>query len=341
MNARLMWELVEKPKWALRLFLFVMLSVAVSSGSNMYYFLFAVIGLLTLTGPEGDAFWLLGLSKREYNFQRRIEIGIGGVLFVLIAVLIAGLPWPFVAGYLVIAAVLIVKTFDIPQRQSVRKAGLVSQSSGRTEDGRFPPTIEGQLLIRPQVRAWGFIAILSAVTALIYWAVHAIWGNEWADTLSIAAVIGSVMLFMTFEDTLTTSLREYVVFGGTRESWAHHTIVINAVIPGLLIVVSLVVPGWGIVGSLGAVYLLLILALVSLGLTTSPSWKVTVPVAVGAIALEVYMIVGIAREIYLVPQMAAIAGYIVGGLLLPTMAKRARLESGGLAKWFGMASTTS
>ena len=40
MNARLMWELVEKPKWALRLFLFVMLSVAVSSGSNMYYFLF-------------------------------------------------------------------------------------------------------------------------------------------------------------------------------------------------------------------------------------------------------------------------------------------------------------
>lgn len=341
MNARLMWELVEKPKWVLRLFLFVMASVAVSSGSNMYYFLFAVIGLLTLTGPEGDAFWLLGLSKRDYNFQRRVEIGIGVVLFVILAVLVAKLPWPFVVGYLVIAGVVIALTLDIPQRQSLRRAGLVSQSSGSTEDGRFPPTIEGQLLIRPQVRAWGFITILSALTGLFYWAVHAIWGNQWADTFSIAAVIGSVMLFITFEDTLSTSLREYVALGGTRESWAHHTIVINAVIPGLPIVVGLVVPGWGIVGSLGAVYLLLILALVSLGLTTSPSWRVTIPVAVGAMALEVYVIVGVVQEAYLVPQITAIAGYIVGGLLLPTMAKKARLESGGLAKLFGMASTTS
>lgn len=340
MNARLMWELVEKPKWALRLFLFVLLSVAVSSGSSLHYFLFVVVGLLTFTSPEGDVFRLLGLSKRDYNFQRRVEIGIGVVLFALIAVLIAGLPLPFVAPYLVIAAVLMVKTYDIPQRQNLKKVELVSRSSGRTEDGRFPPTIEGQLVIRPQVKGWGFIICLNILAVLIYWGITAISGNTWLENFTVAPVIFSVFIFIIFEDTLTKSLREYVRFGGTRETWARHTIVINAAVPALLIVIGAVVPGWALVSAVGALYLPLLVVIVALGLTSRPSWMWTVPLVISGIALEVYVAFGIAHDNYIFPALAAIAGYIVGGLLLPTIARKANLQSAGFSHWLGMASAT-
>lgn len=340
MNARLMWELVDKPKWFFRLVLLVILALSMSQGTTMRYVLLTLVGLLALLGPAGDAYWVLGLNRRDYNIQRRLEIGVSVSIFVVI-ILAIRIPWFLIAGYLLIAAIVLTFNMEIPQRGKSRKQELLSQSSGRTDEGRFPPTIEGQLLIRPQVKGWGIIIILSVATGLLYWGVTVIWGGEWSQTISILAIIWTAMFFVVYQDNLSSSLREYVTFGGTRTFWAKRTMLINAVVPGLLIATGAVVPRWDFLSTLGAVYLLLILMVIALGLTARTSWPVTAPVLIGAIALEVYIVIGINHESYILPTIAAVAGYVVGGLLLPSMARRTDIYSGGLARWLGMASTTS
>lgn len=340
MNARLMWELVDKPKWFFRLVLLVILALSMSQGTTMRYVLLTMVGLLALLGPAGDAYWILGLSRRDYNIQRRLEIGISVAIFVVIMVA-RGIPWLLIAGYLFVAAIVLTFNIEIPQRGKSRKKELLSQSSGRTNEGRFPPTIEGQLIDRPQVKGWVLIVCLTVVTTLIYWGITVIWGGAWSQTISIPAIIWTAMFFVVYQDILSSSLREYVTFGGTRTFWAKRTILINAVVPGLLIVAGAVVPRWHLISALGAIYLLLILMVIALGLTARTSWPVTVPVLIGAIALEVYIVIGINHESYILPTTAAVAGYVVGGLLLPSMARRTDIYSGGLARWLGMASTTS
>ena len=341
MNARLMWELVDKPKWAFRLVMFVFLILGISTGTRMQYLYLVVMGLIALMGPAGDAFWILGLSRRDYNLQRRIEVGASVTIFVVVILLITQMPWFLIAGYLAIAAVVLFWDLAIPQTDKSRKKEFLSQSSGRTDEGRFPPTIEGQLLDRPQVKGWIRIVCLTVVTSLIYLGITVIWGDAWSQTISILAFIWTAMFFVVYQDILSSSLGEYVTFGGTRTFWAKRTMVINAVVPGLLIAAGAVVPRWHLVSALGAIYLLLVLMVIALGLTARTSWPVTVPVLIGAIALEVYIVIGINHESYILPTIAAVAGYVVGGLLLPSMARRTDIYSGGLARWLGMASTTS
>lgn len=340
MNARLIWELVDKPKWFFRLVLLVILALSMSQGTTMRYVLLTLVGLLALLGPAGDAYWILGLSRRDYNIQRRLEIGISVAIFVVIMVAM-GIPWLLIAGYLFVAAIVLTFNIEIPQRGKSRKKELLSQSSGRTNEGRFPPTIEGQLIDRPQVKGWVLIVCLTVVTSLIYWGITVIWGGAWSQTFSILAIIWTAMFFMVYQDILSNSLREYVTFGGTRTFWAKRTMLINAVVPGLLVAAGVVVSGWHLISTLGAIYLLLILVVIALGLTARTSWSVTAPVLIGAIALEVYIVIGINHESYILPTIAAVAGYVVGGLLLPSMARRTDIYSGGLARWLGMASTTS
>ena len=340
MNARLMWELVEKPKWALRLLLFAFLYTGMHLGTGMLYLYLIVLGTISLMGPAGDPFWILGLSKRDYNFQRRCEVAVSVALLVGITALTTDVHWALIAGYLLIAALVLGKNLPIPQRNGSRMQELVSGTSGRTNDGRFPPTIEGQLVIRPQVKGWGFIICLNVLAVLIYWGIAAIGGNSWLENFTVAPAIFSVFIFIIFEDTLTTSLREYVRFGGTRETWARHTTVINAAVPALLIVIGAVVPGWALVSAVGAIYLPLLIVIVALGLTSRPSWMWTVPLVISGIALEVYVAFGIAHDNYIFPALAAIAGYFVGGLLIPIIARKANLQSAGFSHWLGMASAT-
>ena len=340
MNARLIWELVDKPKWFFRLVLLVILALSMSQGTTMRYVLLALVGLLALLGPAGDAYWILGLSRRDYNIQRRLEIGISVAIFVVIMVAM-GIPRLLIAGYLFVAAIVLTFNIEIPQRGKSRKKELLSQSSGRTNEGRFPPTIEGQLIDRPQVKGWVLIVCLTVVTSLIYWGITVIWGGAWSQTFSILAIIWTAMFFMVYQDILSNSLREYVTFGGTRTFWAKRTMLINAVVPGLLVAAGVVVSGWHLISTLGAIYLLLVLMVIALGLTARTSWSVTAPVLIGAIALGVYIVIGINHESYILPTTAAVAGYVVGGLLLPSMARRTDIYSGGLARWLGMASTTS
>lgn len=340
MNARLIWELVDKPKWFFRLVLLVILGLSMSQGTTMRYVLLTLVGLLALLGPAGDAYWILGLSRRDYNIQRRLEIGISVAIFVVIMVAM-GIPRLLIAGYLFVAAIVLTFNIEIPQRGKSRKKELLSQSSGRTNEGRFPPTIEGQLIDRPQVKGWVLIVCLTVVTSLIYWGITVIWGGAWSQTFSILAIIWTAMFFMVYQDILSNSLREYVTFGGTRTFWAKRTMLINAVVPGLLVAAGVVVSGWHLISTLGAIYLLLVLMVIALGLTARTSWSVTAPVLIGAIALGVYIVIGINHESYILPTTAAVAGYVVGGLLLPSMARRTDIYSGGLARWLGMASTTS
>lgn len=340
MNACLMWELVEKPKWAFRLLLFAFLYTGMHFGTGMLYLYLIVLGIISLMGPAGDSFWILGLSKRDYNIQRRCEVAVSAAILVGITALTTDVHWVLIAGYLVIAAIVLGKNLPIPQRNGSRIQELVSGTSGRTEDGRFPPTIEGQLVIRPQVKGWGFIFCLNILAVLIYWGITAISGNTWLENFTVAPVIFSVFIFIIFEDTLTASLREYVRFGGTRESWARHTIIINAAVPALLIVIGAVVPGWSLVSALGALFLPLLIVIIALGLTSRPSWMWTVPVIIAGITLEVYVAFGIAIGAYVLPVLAVIAGYVVGGLLLPTIARKANLQSAGFSHWLGMASAS-
>src|SRR5690625_2031920 len=107
MNARLMWELVDKPKLAFRLVMFVFLTLGISTGTRMQYLYLVVMGLIALMGPAGDAFWILGLSRRDYNLQRRIEVGASVTIFVVVILLITQMPWFLIAGYLAIAAVVL------------------------------------------------------------------------------------------------------------------------------------------------------------------------------------------------------------------------------------------
>src|SRR5690625_4928720 len=177
MNARLIWELVDKPKWFFRLVLLVILALSMSQGTTMRYVLLALVGLLALLGPAGDAYWILGLSRRDYNNQRRLEIGISVAIFVVIMVAM-GIPWVLIAGYLFVAAIVLTFNMEIRQRDGSRKKDLLSQSSGRTGEGRFSPTIEGQLIGRPQVQGWILIVCLTVATSLIYWGITVIWGGD-------------------------------------------------------------------------------------------------------------------------------------------------------------------
>src|SRR5699024_10595764 len=125
--------------------------------------------------------------------------------------------------------------------------------------------------------------------------------------------------------------------GGTRCAWAQRTIVINAIVPCLLIVVGAVVPGWGIVSEFGSVFLLIILAAMGIGLITKKHWTLTVPVIITAVVREIYAVAVVVEESEGVPAMAALEGEGLGGLRVPAKAKRADIESGGLTRWLGMA----
>lgn len=337
MNPQLMWELVDKPRWAIRLVFFAVLAAGLSTGSNLQYLYLFVLAGISLTAPAGDPFWVLGLTRRDYNLQRRVEIAVSAALLVVITVLTTDLHWGFIVGYLVIAGIVLVRNPRIPRSDRSRKGDLLAGTSGRTDDGHFPVTIEGQLVMRPQVKGWAYIVSVAALVSLLYWIISALFNNHWASGYSFMPVIASVIVFIVYEDTLATSLREYVAFGGTRKTWAQLTMSINSVVPGLLVVLGVVVPGWNYLSALGAAYLVLLLAIISLGLTTRSSWTVTIPVVAVAAALEVYVAIGIAQGSFLLPVLAALGGYIVGALLLPSMARKTNIYSGGLARWFGMA----
>lgn len=339
MSARLMWELVNKPRWIFRLVIFALLSLGILAGTRMPYLYLVAVGSIALMGPTGDAFWILGLSRRDYNLQRRVEIGIAVTVVVVVMVLITQIPWFVIGGYLAIAAVVLAINVAIPQRDSSREMGLISQSSGRTGDGRFSPSIEGQLIDRPQAKGWMLIGCLTIVTSIVYWATTMLWGSQWSQLGMSVATIWAAVFLMVQQDTFSTSLREYVTFGGTRCAWAQRTIVINAIVPCLLIVVGAVVPGWGIVSEFGSVFLLIILAAMGIGLITKKNWTLTVPVIITAVVLGIYAVTGIVQESYVLPTMAALAGYGLGGLMVPAMAKRADIYSGGLTRWLGMAPT--
>src|SRR5699024_10708938 len=79
---------------------------------------------------------------------------------------------------LVIAGIVLVRNPRIPRSDRSRKGDLLAGTSGRTDDGHFPVTIEGQLVMSPQVKGWAYIVSVAALVSLLYWIISALFNKD-------------------------------------------------------------------------------------------------------------------------------------------------------------------
>lgn len=334
MSLRLIWELIEVPRLLLALgFLGLSLFAYTNEGYLAWLYYFVCI-LFAAHKPVVDGFKSLGLTSRDWNLQRRVENTLFALAIFAILLIHQPVPWLFIALYPIIAAAIIIPQHQMPERSSSRMGELLNQSEGRTKDGWWPNTIEGQLIIGPQVRAWGYMLAIAVVSAIITGAMGAFFNGEWVETMRMLALVASVALFIVFEPVMSDSLREYITFGGTRKTWAHYSIVINAVLPGLMILIGLIVPNLRWFTALGSAYLLIALVMLGLGTLSFSIWPIALIVA--GLALEGYILIGIGFENYQRQAAVALGAYVLAALLLPTLARRTNLQSNGLSRWLGI-----
>lgn len=318
------------------LWIFLLCGFFVAEGAgNAIITSFVFVGLwvgIFAAGPHETKAQPLGLNTATKTRYGRIAA--------LLPALIAGNMAIYLRWWIALAITVLILAWKLfcckAEAKTMTVEDLLADTPGNDSFGRFPASLEGQLVYRPLVRGWfiGWVVLCIAAVA------NAFISNTWPEN---GPNIGNMLMTMGILAMATAvqhldSLANFVTLGGSQSNWARHVIIASLVSPAAsLLSVGL---SWLIVGEpiwfIAAFGFLVPALVVSLELC---SWKtVYMPVLVFAATAAIFVL-HIEEMLDGLPMvLAAAVTYVLWAVLLPANVRRVNPFATGLKKWLGIKS---
>lgn len=282
--------------------------------------------MLYLSQPDFSRYLTFGLSTRVWNGHRRINASLALVLIIVSAPF--AFPWWVLIAPVLAWIVCMVKQFE-PSRLTAKS--LIAGSDGDSSTGLFSASPASQIVLRPQVRAWMWVA-LGAVIAIV---ATLLIGKLWGNGVGIVGTMVTLIVVPIVMDSVRSSLKVAVAFGLPRAAWAKTTLLCTVIPVGLAVVADLIFAV--VTGNLAGFTVVLLATtslLLSLAITDKQTWHYTVVLAALIAAIFLTLLINST-----IPMEWAVAGmviiYLAWALTYPRMAKRANVFSSGVMGWFG------
>lgn len=301
---------------------------------NAFIASFVFVGLwagIFTAGPQGIKAQPLGLNTATKTRYGRIAA--------LLPAVIAGILAIYLRWWIALAITVLILAWKLicwkAKAKTMTVEDLLADTPGNDSFGRFPASLEGQLVYRPLVRGWfiGWVVLCIAAVANAF--ISNTWPENGPNIGNMLMTIAVLAMTTTFVQHLD-SLANFVTLGGSQSTWARHVIIASLVSPAAsLLGVGL---SWLIVGKpiwLIAVFGFLVPALVvSLELC---SWKtVYMPVLIAAATAAIFVLRMKEMLDGLPMMLAAAVTYVLWALLLPANVRRVKPYASGLKKWLGI-----
>ena len=311
--------------FALWIVVLPLLGIDRGQGWAIGYSLFMAFQLY-LVQPDFSRYLTFGLSTRVWNGHRRINASLAFLLMLVSAPW--GFPWWVLIAPAAVWVLCMVRRFE-PSRLDTRS--LIDGSEGDSSTGWFSASPVSQIVVRPQARAWMWVAMGVVIATAITFAVSKLWDAG----VGIVGVIVTLTVLPLVADSIRSSLKDAVGFGLPRGAWAKTTVLCTAIPVVLSVVADLVAMVWtGNPAGFTIVCLATTSLLLTFAITDRLTWLYTTALA-GAIAvLFIAWLInpGVAMG-WTLTGMAII--YVVWGAAYPRMAKKTNVFSPGLMGWFG------
>ena len=311
--------------FALWIVVLPLLGIDRGQGWAIGYSLFMAFQLY-LVQPDFSRYLTFGLSTRVWNGHRRINASLAFLLMLVSAPW--GFPWWVLIAPAAVWVLCMVRRFE-PSRLDTRS--LIDGSEGDSSTGWFSASPVSQIVVRPQARAWMWVAMGVVIATAITFAVIKLWDAG----VGIVGVIVTLTVLPLVADSIRSSLKDAVGFGLPRGAWAKATVLCTAIPVVLSVVADLVAMVWtGNPAGFTIVCLATTSLLLTFAITDRLTWLYTTALA-GAIAvLFIAWLInpGVVMG-WTLTGMAII--YVVWGAAYPRMAKKTNVFSPGLMGWFG------
>ena len=311
--------------FALWIVVLPLLGIDRGQGWAIGYSLFMAFQLY-LVQPDFSRYLTFGLSTRVWNGHRRINASLAFLLMLVSAPW--GFPWWVLIAPAAVWVLCMVRRFE-PSRLDTRS--LIDGSEGDSSTGWFSASPVSQIVVRPQARAWMWVAMGVVIATAITFAVIKLWDAG----VGIVGVIVTLTVLPLVADSIRSSLKDAVGFGLPRGAWAKATVLCTAIPVVLSVVADLVAMVWtGNPAGFTIVCLATTSLLLTFAITDRLTWLYTTALA-GAIAvLFIAWLInpGVVMG-WTLTGMAII--YVVWAAVYPRMAKKTNVFSPGLMGWFG------
>lgn len=312
--------------YALWIVILPVLGMDRGQGWAIGYSLFMVL-MVYLSQPDFTRYLTFGLSTRVWNGHRRINATLKLVL-ILVSAPFAFSWWVLVAPALM-WGVCMAKRLE-PSR--ITTSSLIAGSDGDSSTGVFSASPASQIVLRPQVRAWMWVAFGAFFAIAATLVISHLWDQE----VGIVGTIVTLIVVPIVMDSVRSSLKDAVTFGLPRAAWAKTTLMCTLIPVGLAVAADLIFAmATGNLAGFTVVFLATTSLLLSLALTDRQTWHYTVVLAALIAALLLTWLISSTVAVgWALPGMVII--YLVWMVAYPRMAKRTNVFSPGLMGWFGV-----